>query len=386
MTGRRSPSRRPVRNGNVIDLRVRPESWSLGAADDWHDEDWGDREWVPSDNEDPDDAETRPDERPARSRGPRTVRPKRSATRGVVDVVDQPAHDHDLSDHEPLDLFDVIGAPGDEADHELDSDVDEFDAEFDAADRRSAAARIDERMRARRIAVKRKAGRRRLRRLIALVMVGAVIWTVWFSSLAQVDEVRVTGASNTSADAIVAASGLLGARVLRADLDGATRRIAALPYVDQVTVQRSLPNDIDVTVSERSPVAVLGLADGRWMTTDRTGRLLEVLDTRPPDLPRIGGPGPNAGPGGSLPSIAEAAVRVAETLPPVLFGRIERVMWDERGEATAVLLTETTVRYGLARQVKLANVSLLTVLDQRGTAPTVEIDLRAPADPVVTPG
>ncbi|MGH9187458.1 MAG: cell division protein FtsQ/DivIB, partial [Acidimicrobiales bacterium] len=107
---------------------------------------------------------------------------------------------------------------------------------------RDHAAPIDPRFRARRIAVRRQEGRRRLRRLgrltalLGLVVVG---WLVTRSPLLDVDRIRISGADHSTAEAVLEASGLHRGNPMT-DLDpGATaRRIEELPWVAAATVHR----------------------------------------------------------------------------------------------------------------------------------------------------
>src|SRR5690606_28763699 len=76
---------------------------------------------------------------------------------------------------------------------------------------RRAPATIDPRLRARRTAVRRDEGRRRLRRLVGLVAVCAILaggYLITRSPLLDVDQVRVEGAHRTGAEQLLDATGL----------------------------------------------------------------------------------------------------------------------------------------------------------------------------------
>ena len=102
-------------------------------------------------------------------------------------------------------------------------------------------------MRARRIRVRRDAGKRRLRRLtlvlaVLALVVGAAVATR--SPLLDVDRVEVTGAEQTSAGAVLEAAGSRARRALvSVDVAAAARRVEALPWVDDATGCPSLALD-----------------------------------------------------------------------------------------------------------------------------------------------
>lgn len=136
---------------------------------------------------------------------------------------------------------------------------------------------VDPRFRARRIAVRKEAGRRRLKRLLVLVAVAAVALVgvlVLRSPVLDVDEVTVAGAAHTSADDIRAAAGIgAGDPVLLADLGDAEAAVESLPWIADAEVSRDLPGTVHVTVREREAVAVVA-GRGRAVLVDGGGRVL----------------------------------------------------------------------------------------------------------------
>jgi cell division protein FtsQ len=63
--------------------------------------------------------------------------------------------------------------------------------------------------------------------------------------------------------------------VLRISLDERRRQIEVLPWVEQATVRRALPNTIEVDITERTPIAFL-----------RDGNQMELIDVHGVILPR----------------------------------------------------------------------------------------------------
>jgi cell division protein FtsQ len=99
--------------------------------------------------------------------------------------------------------------------------------------------------------------------------------------------VDVVGVKMTSPDAVRNAAGFpLGANVWLLNVAAAQERIDRLPWVKVATVERSWPNGLRVSVSERTPVAAVVLPaqpgaeepDGRLALVDASMRVLAVGD------------------------------------------------------------------------------------------------------------
>jgi cell division septal protein FtsQ len=82
----------------------------------------------------------------------------------------------------------------------------------------------------------------------------------------QIAGVDVRGVRSVSdADIRELAGMFTGQNVFRVDLDAATRRALANPWVREVRIERSLPNRISMIFTERAPRAVLQAANGRYL-------------------------------------------------------------------------------------------------------------------------
>ena len=137
--------------------------------------------------------------------------------------------------------------------------------------------------------VRRSRRRRRLLQftlllLVALAVAGAV-WAVWFSSALTVRGIRVVGPSGTAEQAIRATAAVpIGVPMMRVDTGDITRRIAGLPWVAAVAVDRSFPDEIMVTVVPRVPVAI---QSPTGFGIDAQGRAFAPVEPLPSSLMRI---------------------------------------------------------------------------------------------------
>ncbi len=181
---------------------------------------------------------------------------------------------------------------------------------------------VDPRIRARRISVARDAGRRRLRRVVALgavVGLGLVGLALTWTPLLDVESFAVRGGERTPSRAVVAAADLqTGDSLVWFDTAEAARAIRALPWVDEAVVERSWSGTVTIEITERVPAAVVALADGGWLLADGDGRALAAVDPAPTDLALVDGVSVSAAPGDTLDEQVQASLEVAAAMPTAL--------------------------------------------------------------------
>lgn len=244
---------------------------------------------------------------------------------------------------------------------------------------------IDPRIRARRIEVRRGAGRRRLQRLIDLAVVAAVaagfVGALW-TPLLDVDEVRVVGSARTDALEIVDRSGVVrGDPLVGVDLGAVGARIADMPWVAEVRVSRGIDGVIELHVTERTAVATVGTGAAAVLV-DRDGRVLgAAADVPGAPLLELTGLGPAPPPGGYVADDASDALALAAHLAAAVPGVLARL---DAGDLTGTLIQGGAVRFGDARQLDAKTRSLRTVLEQVDLTCLAVLDLRLPGSPVLT--
>lgn len=252
-----------------------------------------------------------------------------------------------------------------------------------ALDVATSAARMEPRLRERRIAVRRAAGRRRLKwTAIGALGIGAVVavLAVLGSSLFAISEVQVEGAvysRGAELDAVV--EQLDGANVLRADTDEAESLLEAIPWVADARVTTDFPNGATIELRERHPVVAYQANDGRYRVLDLDGRALDVLVGRPVEyLELFVDDGPPLSPGESAPRGLANAARLVSTLTPHMRQRATAVSTDLEGsELTLELDGAIEVRFGAAVDLRDKLVRLQTALTDPDPArtPTELIDV-----------
>lgn len=249
---------------------------------------------------------------------------------------------------------------------------------------RPDAPPIDPRIRARRIAVQRTVGRRRLQRLldVALVLgVALVFFGALWTPLLDVDEVRVEGAAHLSVDDVLAASGVVrGDPLIGVDLGDVGRRVTALAWVKEVRVDRGIDGVVTLVVTERVPVATVE-APGGAVAVDVEGRTLALATTVPGPLPALVGAEAPAATAAFMPGGHDDALHLAARLVADAPGAFASIEVDG---LVAHLAQGGAVRFGDATQLEAKLRSLRTMLDQVDLTCLAVIDLRLPSSAVLT--
>jgi len=253
---------------------------------------------------------------------------------------------------------------------------------------RRAAPRPDPKVLARRVAVARAAGRRRLRRAgvaAAVVALGVLALVVLHSPLCSVRTVTIVGARHTTRAEVLAATGLRAHPPL-IDVSSARAEAAleALPWVARARVTKRWPSAVSIVLRERVAVAAAPIPGGRVALLDPSGRVLE-------DVARASGVVPLAGlarvprPGGFVEAPGASLAAVAAEVPASLVGRIAYLA-ERRGLGVVCRIVHGPLAVlGTAADLHEKFVALATVLARVDVTGIVTIDLRVPSRAVLTP-
>ncbi len=248
---------------------------------------------------------------------------------------------------------------------------------------------VDERIAERRRDVREQQRRRRLQRTVVVaVLLGLLValLVVERSPLVELAEVRVVGTEVLDPDEVRRAADLeLGTSLLRLPLAAAEQRVAALPRVRSVDIDRVDPVTVEIAVTEREPVvvarsgddAVLVDAEGVVLAAEDAEGLV-VIDVAEGELPA---PGERAARNPALGN----AIEIAGALPGPTATLVASI--DALAEDRAILVLDdgTPVEFGRATDVDAKSRALAAVLEDLGGATVSAIDVRAPDAPVVDP-
>ena len=236
----------------------------------------------------------------------------------------------------------------------------------------SSATRIEPRMRERRLAIKRAAGRKRLKWAIVVVVLLALVvaaLAVLGSGLFAIEQVDVEGAEHTDAAALAAViDDLEGTPVLRADTDAAERELETLPWVEDARVTTQFPDGATIELRERTAAATFQGEDGQWRLIDDRGRVLEQSAEQPVGyLPVLVSDFPSVEPGQYGPPGLAAAATLARSLTPTVLARTSDISVTPDGSDLRLHFTDgAEVRFGAADDLVQKLVRLETKLHDLG--------------------
>lgn len=245
----------------------------------------------------------------------------------------------------------------------------------------TSASRIEPRMRARRIAVRRSKGRRRIKWvIIATVVIAVAVGTlaVLGSSLFAVDDVEVEGVVYTDGRALQAViDDLVGTPTLRVDTDGAEEQLERIPWVDTARVTADFPHGVRIEIRERAPLAYFTGGDGRFRVIDRDGRVLDVLRNEPIEYLRLLAVDPPDLEAAQVapPGYSAAAQLVGALTPTVRQRAVSVSVTADGGDLRLQLEPSIDVHFGAARELVDKLVRLETELDHRADQPITVIDV-----------
>jgi cell division protein FtsQ len=235
--------------------------------------------------------------------------------------------------------------------------------DIEAPARRSGGS-IDPRLRARRAAVRRAEGRRRL---FWVAVVGGVIviavgvLATLASSLFSVDEVEVQGVVYTDQqrlEAIIAE--VKGDPILLVDTRAIEQQLEDIAWVERARVETHFPHLLTIDVRERQPVATFAGSDGKFRIIDRESRVLDVIDGIPLAPMLITGNHPDTDIGQFAGAPYAAAAQLVIALPAEIRTITTSVGVDSAtGELTMLLNDSVEVRLGAASDLPIKLARLL---------------------------
>jgi cell division protein FtsQ len=210
--------------------------------------------------------------------------------------------------------------------------------------------------------------------VLVVLTVVAVAYLVMFTSLLGVRSVEVIGTRDIPKNEVVAAAAIEhGTPMVRLDADEAAARVALLPRVFEVVVERSWPSTVEIIVTERSPVAVL-----------RAGAETHLVDATGLDYAKV------ATPPAGLPTLAmsdvhpdnpatQAVVTVLDAIPKQLKTQVTTITANTPGDVRLTLADGRVVKWGNAHD----NTRKAAVLAPLLTRPGKTYDVATPDFPTV---
>ncbi|MEP6651459.1 MAG: FtsQ-type POTRA domain-containing protein [Lapillicoccus sp.] len=243
-----------------------------------------------------------------------------------------------------------------------------------AVARRATADRSRGRFERRAAAVRRRPGTVLAMVAGLVVLLGVVVWLVGFSSVLATRTVTVTGLADPGEQEAVAAAAAVpvGIPLARVDTAGAAERVATIPTIASVSVSRSWPSTVVVSVQRKVAVLAVKGPQGQLQVVDATGVPFEAVSALPPGVAQV-----NATSDAADPEGIRAAISVLQLLSPERREQVSGVTVTSADLVTLQLGQVSVVWGGLADGPK--KLAVLEVL--LSTNPAV-VDVSAPDTPI----
>ncbi len=128
--------------------------------------------------------------------------------------------------------------------------------------------------------------------VVSAVVVSAIIVVMFFvlkSEYFSISKVTVKNNLYVTTDEVAAFADVKGENIFFLDKNGIINKIKNNPYIDQVEIERKLPNEIVINITEKSICAIAEYA-GSYVNIDSMGRMVQVVNEFPNgELPLIVG-------------------------------------------------------------------------------------------------
>jgi cell division protein FtsQ len=227
-----------------------------------------------------------------------------------------------------------------------------------------------------------EARRRRVRpwAIVGAIVVGLATGgvTLSYTPVFGAREVEVEGTAHLSPHQVLRTAGVgEGVNVAHLDERSIEARLEMHPWIQDATVQTSMPATITISVTERSPLTVADLGHGlRLIAADGTDLGRAPWPSSLPEVSTSGGAPASSG-------VLRAAGRLIRALPLDLRSEVDSVVVAADASAALVLDGGVDVRYGPIEEWTAKSQALRAILayadrERRGL---VSIDISAPTAP-----
>ncbi|MFS8103019.1 FtsQ-type POTRA domain-containing protein [Lentzea alba] len=203
--------------------------------------------------------------------------------------------------------------------------------------------------------------RRRLVAVLTLLSVVGLTYSVFFTPLLGVRNVDVHGAVVLTDDEVRTAAAIApGSPLVRLDLRGIRERVAAVPRVATIEVERQLPGTVRLLITERVPVGSVKLPDG-YHLIDSTGKDYATLPTAAPGVPELVLAAPS-----SADPATRAVVGVVNELPEKLRPEVLQVSATSGADVKLTLTGDRVVKWGSSDDTPRKGAVLVVLLSRHG--------------------
>lgn len=194
----------------------------------------------------------------------------------------------------------------------------------------------------------------------AVAAVLAIGLVLWLTPLLSARTITVVGNVGVPSEEVLAALDVpIGQPLLRVDAGAAAQRVAAIPKVDHVRVERKYPSTIRVSVVERTPAVFYDTPEGTHLM-DAAG-VAYAIEPAPPGVPRLQVEDP-----GSDDQATRDALTALTALPASLRPQVTEVSAGSLSDIHLTLADGRQVVWGSAEGSERKAAILVPLLGQPG--------------------
>ncbi|MFC4123551.1 cell division protein FtsQ/DivIB [Nocardia rhizosphaerae] len=202
----------------------------------------------------------------------------------------------------------------------------------------------------------------RLWTAVGLLVVTVLVVLAWFTPVLSVRTVRIDGLITVPETEVRERLEIPDGRsMLRIDTTAIAQRVAQIPKVRSVRVQRTFPSSVLVTVIERTPVVYVEAPDGAHLI-DAESVEFAIEAASPIGVPKLVTEGSFTG-----SAAAAAAVKVLVTLPPALSVQVGEVVARSNSDVSLNLRDGRTVVWGGTGDGERKAAVVMPLLTREGT-------------------
>jgi len=208
--------------------------------------------------------------------------------------------------------------------------------------------------------------------VLVLAVLAAGGWLIGFSSVLATEKVSISGTKLLTVDAVRTAAAVpIGLPLVRQDTTAIANRVATLAPVDTVSVDRSWPHTVAITIVERKPLVAVKTGSG-YLLVDHTGRAFETVPALPNGIVQANVDPANA-------DLLDEAGAIALSVPAALRGQIATIDAAATDSFKVHLNSGLTIVWGSADESALKGQVSLLLLKKKPKA----LDVSAPHSPAV---
>jgi cell division protein FtsQ len=237
------------------------------------------------------------------------------------------------------------------------------------------------------------------RRVIIVGVVFSVVlaagggWALLHTSLFSAKTVTVSGATHESDAQVVAAAGLQHhPALISIDAGAAEAGIDALAWVKTSSVSLHWPSTVKITVTERTPVAIVSSgadvalvdASGRVLVYQHAPTAPEAASLAKGLIPIVTAKPITMAVGSSVPDWVHGSLQVAGSLPLAFKGQVAQIHANADGTVTLQLTTPVSVTMGTATQLEQKYSDIASVIAGATLHPGDVLDVTVPQASTIT--